>query len=208
MEHAGWRLPAGGVLVLDEAAMLDTRTLLELQQAAGATGCKLVAVGDYRQTPSVDVGGLLPRIAETTRAFELTRNHRFDHIAMQEAAEQIRDGDTAQGITRLRKLEMVYEHDTAEQSWDAIIGDWLSLRTPKEYPGCERVFGVSTHGAATEVATPNGWREDTDARMFADLNTNIDQLNRRARQNPHRPRPGRQRPRLQRRHDGPLARPR
>ena len=153
LEHAGWKLPAGGVVVLDEAAMLDTRTLLKLQQAADVAGCKLVAVGDYRQTPSVDVGGMLPRIAETTSTFELTHNHRFDRIEMRDAAEQIRDGLTAEGIAGFRRLGMVYDDfQTADQCWSVMIGDWLNLRD---------------HGA--------------DARLFADLNVNIDELNRQAR---------------------------
>ncbi|MGH8931918.1 MAG: MobF family relaxase [Egibacteraceae bacterium] len=183
IRKAGWRLPTGGVVVLDEAGMADTRTLLELQQAADEAGCKLVGVGDPRQTPSVDVGGLLPRIAEATRrVFELTRNHRFARPGLQTAAEQVRDGDTAQGIEALRRLGMVHEYDTADQAAAATVDMWVALRTPKNYPGCERVFEVASDGFTRQVATPGGVRPGEDARIFADLNVNIDQLNRRARE--------------------------
>jgi hypothetical protein len=73
---------------------------------------RVVAVGDYRQIPSVDVGGMLPHIAAIAGASELTHNYRFDYIAMRDAAEMIRDGRTGEGIAALRKLGMVSEHDS------------------------------------------------------------------------------------------------
>ncbi|MGH8908846.1 MAG: MobF family relaxase [Egibacteraceae bacterium] len=145
-------LAEGGVVVCDEAGMADTRTLLALQRAAAAAGGKLVLAGDERQIPSVDVGGLLPRIAQITATFELTHNHRFADIAQRDAAEAIRDGDTAAGIAALRRLGMVCEWQRAADAWDVMVNDWAGLRAA---------------GA--------------DARMFADTNSVVDDLNLRAR---------------------------
>src|SRR3712207_847517 len=131
--------------------MADTRTLLRLQREIDVAGAKLVAAGDYRQIPSVDVGGLLPHIAEIAGAHELRHNYRFDKIEMRDAAEQIRDGYTGEGIARLRKLGMVHEQDTHDSTLAAMVHRWAALREAGK-----------------------------DVRMYADLNWTCDELNRRA----------------------------
>jgi len=174
-------LAQGCVVVCDEASMADTRTLLRLLREVDAVGGKLVAVGDDRQIPSVDVGGLLPHIAQICGAYELTRNYRFDRVEMRDAAEAVRDGNTREGIDGLRELGMVHEHDDHEDTLTAMVHRWSSARAARAYPGCERVFEVSGQGVAAEVATPAGRREPADVRMYADLNRTCDELNRRAR---------------------------
>ncbi|MGE4426366.1 MAG: MobF family relaxase [Solirubrobacteraceae bacterium] len=57
-------LPAGAVLVLDEASMSPTRLTRRLLQLAHDAQAKVVAIGDSGQLPSVQAGGWLRQIGE------------------------------------------------------------------------------------------------------------------------------------------------
>jgi conjugative relaxase-like TrwC/TraI family protein len=56
------RLPAGTVIVVDESSMVSTRDLAWLVQQAGECDGKIILVGDPKQLPSIDSGGLFHRI--------------------------------------------------------------------------------------------------------------------------------------------------
>jgi ATP-dependent exoDNAse (exonuclease V) alpha subunit len=63
LARPGHTLPAGGVLVVDEAGMVGTRTLARLLDAAQRSGTKLVLVGDHHQLPEIDAGGAFAGLA-------------------------------------------------------------------------------------------------------------------------------------------------
>ena len=65
-------LPAGSVLVVDEAGMVGTRDLARLIDHAAAADAKVVLVGDPRQLPEIDAGGLFAHLAEHLPTVELT----------------------------------------------------------------------------------------------------------------------------------------
>src|SRR5439155_1380219 len=56
-EHPG--LPDRTVIVVDEAGMAGTRLLARVLDRAHTAGAKVVLVGDTRQLPEIDAGGLL-----------------------------------------------------------------------------------------------------------------------------------------------------
>ena len=59
--HGG--LPPGSVVIVDEAGMVGTRTLARLLDHAAAAHAKVVLVGDPRQLPEIDAGGVLRGLA-------------------------------------------------------------------------------------------------------------------------------------------------
>jgi hypothetical protein len=69
----GYGLPTGGVLVVDEAGMVETRQLAELARHAAADGTKLVLMGDDRQLPELEAGGAFAGLAHRLGAHELRR---------------------------------------------------------------------------------------------------------------------------------------
>ena len=75
-------LPPGGVLVVDEAGMVGTRTLHRLLVLAETTGTKLVLVGDPKQLPEIDAGGLFATLARQDTVTTLVGNQR--HILASE----------------------------------------------------------------------------------------------------------------------------
>jgi conjugative relaxase-like TrwC/TraI family protein len=128
LEKTSYRLPYAGVIVLDEASMVDSRTFLALQRAADEAGCKLTLMGDPKQIGSVDTGGLLPDIAERTTTYELTKNYRFADEQQRIAAELVRDGQTERAITLYRSLGLLHEHGQATEAWDRMVDRWFKLR--------------------------------------------------------------------------------
>jgi len=127
LDHTGYRLPAGTVIVLDEAAMCDTRTLLRLIRAADHADVKVVAVGDDRQIPAVDAGGLFTALVLRIGSFARTVNHRFVDLAQRDAAEQIRDRNADAAITTYNDLGLLHVRPTVAACHQTMLDDWLDL---------------------------------------------------------------------------------
>ncbi len=83
------------VIIVDEAGMVGTRKLAALIAATTTAGAKLVLVGDHRQLPEIDAGGLFRALAETTDSIHLTSNRRQHDPAERDAVDAIRNGDLA-----------------------------------------------------------------------------------------------------------------
>ena len=63
------------MLVIDEAGMVGTRTLAPLLDAAATHGAKVVLVGDPKQLPEIQAGGVLAPSRNATRC---SRSPRTD----------------------------------------------------------------------------------------------------------------------------------
>ena len=73
---AGHQMRAKDVLVVDEAGMVGTRQLACLVDYAVAAKVKVVLVGDPRQLPEIDAGGVLGGLAKHVRVLSLRENRR------------------------------------------------------------------------------------------------------------------------------------
>jgi ATP-dependent exoDNAse (exonuclease V) alpha subunit len=71
---SGDPLSSGSVLVVDEAGMVDTRTLARLLAAARDADAKLVLVGDPAQLPELAAGGLFAGLLTRLDPIVLTAN--------------------------------------------------------------------------------------------------------------------------------------
>jgi conjugative relaxase-like TrwC/TraI family protein len=122
-------LPAGCVLVIDEAGMADTRSLAKLGRAVAGAGGKLVLVGDHRQLPSIAAGGTFARLARSLGAVELTEVRRQASAADREALAEVRSGDLAAGVRGLlgRSGRTVVAADATTQR-QAMVSDWSEAR--------------------------------------------------------------------------------
>ncbi|MGH8907698.1 MAG: AAA family ATPase [Egibacteraceae bacterium] len=127
LDHTDCQLPQGAAMVLDEAAMCDTRTLLRLVCAADHAGVKLVMVGDDRQIPAVDAGGLFTALTQRLGVFELTVNHRFADLRQRGAAEQLRDRNPDAAISAYQDLGLLRVRPTVTACHEAMLADWLDL---------------------------------------------------------------------------------
>jgi conjugative relaxase-like TrwC/TraI family protein len=146
------RLDARTVLVVDEAGTVGTRKLAPLLRAAANSGTKVVLVGDTKQLPEIEAGGLLGALAQRHPVLTLAHNRRQTDTVERRALEHLRDGDVDAAVGMLREHGDVKSGPNAETVRNAMVGDWWQHRA-------------------------NG----ADALMMAKRHTDVDDLNRRAR---------------------------
>lgn len=146
------QLDARTVLVVDEAGTVGTRKLAPLLRTAANSGTKVVLVGDPKQLPEIDAGGLLGALAQRNPVLTLAHNRRQTDAVERRALEHLRDGDVAAAVGMLREHDDVKSGPNAETVRNAMVGDWWQHRT-------------------------NG----ANALMMAKRHTDVDDLNRRAR---------------------------
>jgi conjugative relaxase-like TrwC/TraI family protein len=89
-QHGG--LPRRCLLVVDEAAMADTRTLTRVLFQVEYAEAKAVLVGDPAQLPAVGPGGLFAAIVERNGAIELHGNRRQRNQLERRALVLLREG--------------------------------------------------------------------------------------------------------------------
>jgi conjugative relaxase-like TrwC/TraI family protein len=127
-EYGG--LPARSVLVIDEAGMVGTRTLGRLLDHVERARAKAVLVGDPRQLPEIDAGGLLRGLGARLEPIQLTHNRRQHNPWERAALAALRTGDVHHALAAYREHDRIVTHPTASQTRDAMAADWwaASLR--------------------------------------------------------------------------------
>ena len=94
------RLNANTVLVIDEADMLGNRRLAAFIDESAQANAKLVLVGDPKQLPEIDPGGLFKSLAERLGHHELTDNRRQLDPVERQAVAEIRLGNAPSSHSR------------------------------------------------------------------------------------------------------------
>jgi AAA domain/TrwC relaxase len=123
-------LARGGVLVVDEASMVDTRTLAHLLQHTRAADATLVLVGDPAQLPKVGAGGLFTALARHPDTITLTDNRRQTEPWERRALADLRAGDPDAAVAAYAEHGRVHTAP-ADQLADRVVTDYLHhLQTP------------------------------------------------------------------------------
>ena len=91
-------LPHGAIVVVDEAGMVGTRQLASIADLVESAEGKLILIGDDRQLPEIDAGGLFRALANRLPTVELTDNIRQQHEWERAALTQLRHGSVDQAI--------------------------------------------------------------------------------------------------------------
>lgn len=120
----GEGLPAGGVLVVDEAGMVGTRDMARLVAAAERTRTKLVMVGDPAQLQPVASGGIVRALVAQNGAAELTTNRRQQQEWQRESLEWVRHGFGAKGLDRFVTEGRVTVGETPMAAQAALVADF------------------------------------------------------------------------------------
>jgi conjugative relaxase-like TrwC/TraI family protein len=154
-------IPAGGVLVVDEAGMLGTRQLARLLEATSDAGAKLVLVGDHRQLPELAAGGTFRALARELSAVRLTENHRQEHAWERAALDDLRHGEVDRALdTYERHGRITFTQDSSHQR-DAVVSAWWDA--------------VHDHAGGTDQRVP------PEPIMLAARRVDVEDLNRQAR---------------------------
>jgi conjugative relaxase-like TrwC/TraI family protein len=146
-------LRQGSVLLVDEAGMVDSATLARLIDHAQAAEVKLVLIGDPAQLGEIEAGGLFAAIAQRHEAIVLDEVIRHRHELDREAAKLIREGEGAAALAAYRDNERVTIATDRDGLREQMVSDWLRSH-----------------------------REGEDALMIAKRNSEVAELNVRARE--------------------------
>lgn len=120
----GRPLPRHSVLVVDEAGMLGTRDLARLVEHVSAAEGKLVLVGDHRQLPEIDAGGVFHALVRRGHAAELRENRRQVHRWERVAIDHLRAGRTEQALAIYGAHDRVHLHADSEETRRRLVEDW------------------------------------------------------------------------------------
>jgi hypothetical protein len=118
-------LPTGVILVLDEASLVNTRTLDRLQRHVVAADGKLVVVGDPHQLPEIGAGGLFAALAARPEAIQLTGNQRQQAAWERDALRQLRDGDPVRALAAYTTHHRVHTEPDSESLSARIAVDYV-----------------------------------------------------------------------------------
>jgi len=123
-------LPAGCVLVVDESAMVDTRSLAALARAVEAAHGKLVLVGDHHQLGAVGAGGAFAHLVERIGACELTEVRRQESVEDRENLAELRHGDVTAGVRGLlSRVGRTTMADSPDAQRAAMAADFCAARS-------------------------------------------------------------------------------
>ncbi|MDD4617074.1 MAG: AAA family ATPase [Alphaproteobacteria bacterium] len=139
-------------LIVDEAAMLDTRTYARLMRHAAETGAKVILAGDDRQLSSVERGGMFTALKERHGSVVISKVRRQEKDWQKEASQDFADGRVAEGLRAYAEHGHVHWSKDIDESRARLLSDW-----------------------------DQDSREDTKANRFvyAGTNAEVDELNRR-----------------------------
>jgi conjugative relaxase-like TrwC/TraI family protein len=124
-------LPAGCVLVIDEAGMVSTRQVATLLEHVEAADGKLVLVGDHRQLPAIEAGGAFRGLVQRGLAIELTDNRRQIEAWERGALEHLREGRAEAAIALYQAHDRVHVAPTEDAARRAIVADWGAAGDPE-----------------------------------------------------------------------------
>ena len=123
-------LQPGQVLVVDEAGMIGTRQLARLLHHADQQDVKVVLVGDPRQLPEIDAGGLFTALTRQLPAIELSENRRQTHRWEQATLDQLRHGNAEAAVHDYAERGRLVTSDTAEDIRGRLVADWWTTFDP------------------------------------------------------------------------------
>ena len=130
-EHDG--LPEKAVLVVDEAAMADSRTMIRLLDHAHAAQAKVVLVGDHKQLQEIGAGGAFRGLTTRLDTQRLTENHRQREAWEKAALKELRDGDLDKALAAYQEHGRVVMAATAPDVRQQIVADWWAATLAGEH---------------------------------------------------------------------------
>jgi ATP-dependent exoDNAse (exonuclease V) alpha subunit len=127
------QLTSKDIVVVDEAAMLDTRRLDALLTRVADSGAKAVLVGDHHQLPAVETGGAFAALVERLDAVELQQNRRQRHAWERDALSRLRiaaggPGGSAAVVASYRHHDRLHEVESTSEARQAMVRDWHAAR--------------------------------------------------------------------------------
>ena len=112
------------VVIVDEAAMLDSRVTGELLGEARRSGAKVVLAGDDRQLASIERGGLFSELRQRHGAAEITEITRQRVDWQRTAARDLAEGRFEEAVTAFDKAGAITWTRDHEDARTALVTAW------------------------------------------------------------------------------------
>jgi ATP-dependent exoDNAse (exonuclease V) alpha subunit len=120
------RWDGGTVVMVDEAAMVDTKRMADLAQHARAAGAKLILVGDDRQLSSIERGGMFAALKERYGAATLTEVTRQREHDERRAASMMSEGNFHDALAVYEAKNAITWTRTQEQARAMLVKRWAA----------------------------------------------------------------------------------
>jgi len=131
------------LVIVDEAAMMDTRTYARLMRHAAETGAKVVLAGDDRQLTSVQRGGMFTTLKERHGSAVISKVRRQEQDWQRAASEDFAGGRVAEGLRAYAERGHVHWSADLDESRSRLLSDWD--QASRERPGINRFVYASTN---------------------------------------------------------------
>jgi Ti-type conjugative transfer relaxase TraA len=112
------------VVMVDEAAMIDTKIMAELTRHASAAGAKLILVGDDRQLASIDRGGMFGALKDRYGAASLTGVTRQHKDEERRAATMMAEGNFADALAIYEDKGAISWQRSQDQARASLVETW------------------------------------------------------------------------------------
>lgn len=112
------------VIIVDEAAMLDTRITAELLAEARQAGAKVVLAGDDRQLASIERGGLFTALREQHGAAEISEITRQRTGWQRRAARDLAEGRFGEAVAAFDRAGAITWTDDQAAAREALVVAW------------------------------------------------------------------------------------
>lgn len=119
------------IVVLDEAAMAETRHVDRLIQAAATAGAKVVMIGDYHQLQAVGAGGTLLDLDALGGVVTLTGTVRANEDWERSAQVRWRNGDPTT-VAEYDTHGRIHLHDDADTARRTVLDAWATTLEDEE----------------------------------------------------------------------------
>ncbi|HDL49832.1 MAG TPA: hypothetical protein ENH33_07745, partial [Actinobacteria bacterium] len=123
-ENRDGGLPDGAILVVDEAAMVGTCQLAAVTDLVEQAQGKLILIGDDRQLPEIEAGGLFRALVNRLPAAELTENVRQHEMWERVALTQLRNGSVDQAINAYQQHRRLIIGQDRDNTITRAVDDW------------------------------------------------------------------------------------
>jgi Ti-type conjugative transfer relaxase TraA len=112
------------VVIVDEAAMLDTRVTRELLLEARRGGARLILAGDDRQLASIERGGLFSELKQRHGSSEITEVTRQRVDWQRRAARDLAEGNFVEAVSAFAKNGAIVWTDKPDSTRAALVERW------------------------------------------------------------------------------------
>jgi len=113
------------VVVVDEAAMNDTRLMAGLIRETEKAGAKVLLVGDESQVPPVAAGNPFKTLKKELGYATLTENRRQREDWQKDASREIRAGKVAEGLRKYLEADMIAIAKDRDEAIKKTVEAWM-----------------------------------------------------------------------------------